>query len=149
MNSLGFRACLEKVATVLDIKLTKKKRRSLPANACEDVQSYSRAVLSRLRSDNQEELNISDVSRYDLQSADAEKIETQMELCYREHSGEFHLLELLTGLQFLLQTVIENLITLDRLLFLQEHTPVSESGVCQIFDPLISPRNKVIYVTRR
>ena len=86
--------------------------------------------------------------RYDIQS-DGEEIETEMVRCYREHSPEFPLFELLTGLQFLLQAVIENLITLDRVLFLQEDSHSAETGVSQIFDPLLSPRNKVIYVTRR
>ena len=47
MNNLGFRACLESAATLLNIKLTKKKRRSLPANVNENIKSYTQAVLGR------------------------------------------------------------------------------------------------------
>ena len=68
--------------------------------------------------------------------------------CYSEHSKDFPLLELLTGLQFMLQDVIEKLITVDRLLFLREHCHTKDSGICQIFEPRVSPRNKVIYVTK-
>ena len=68
--------------------------------------------------------------------------------CYRDHSGDFPLFELLTGLQFLLQAVIENLVSLDRLLYLQEVCACSDSGIYQIFQPTISPRNKVIHVTK-
>jgi len=132
MNNLGFRACLEKVVSNLNIKLTKKKRRSLPANVNENITSYTQAVLSR----------------YDLESVDKEKLQTEMLNCYREHSLDFPLFELLTGLQFLVQAVIENLLTLDRLFYLQELCGSSESGICQIFEPTISPRNKVIYVTK-
>ena len=49
MNNLAFRACLEKVVTNLNIKLTKRKRRSLPANVNENITSYTKAVLTRFR----------------------------------------------------------------------------------------------------
>ena len=37
MNNLGFRACLEKAATDLNIKLIKNKRRILAANVNESI----------------------------------------------------------------------------------------------------------------
>ena len=133
LNNLAFRACLEKVVRDHDIKLTKKKRRSLPANVNENIRSYTRAVRER----------------YDLDSVDEDKLESEMVLCYAEHAADFPVFELLTGLQFMVQAVLENLITLDRLLYLQEHCEEegTETGVSQIFSPLVSPRNKVLFVT--
>ena len=134
LNNLGFRACLEKVARNLNISLTKRKRRSLPANVNENITSYTRAVRER----------------YHLDSLDESKLESEMVLCYEEHAADFPVMELLTGLQFMVQAVIENLIMLDRLLYLQEHCgqDESEAGIAQIFSPLVSPRNKVLFVTK-
>ena len=126
---------MEKVVRDLNIKLTKKKRRSLPANVNnENIRSYTRAVRER----------------YDLGSVDEDKLESEMVLCYGEHAPDFPVLELLTGLQFMLQAVLENLITLDRLLYLQENRggEGNEAGIAQIFSPLVSPRNKVLFVTK-
>ena len=135
LNNLGFRACLEKVSRDLNISLTKRKRRSLPANVNENITSYTRAVRER----------------YHLDSVDEDKLESEMVLCYEEHAADFPVMELLTGLQFMVQAVIENLIMLDRLLYLQEHCgkeDESEAGIAEIFSPLVSPRNKVLFVTK-
>ena len=107
----------------------------MPANVSENIRSYTRAVRER----------------YHLESVDEDKLESEMVLCYAEHAADFPVIELLTGLQFLLQSVIENLITLDRLLYLQEHCgqeEESEAGIAEIFSPLVSPRNKVLFVTK-
>ena len=106
----------------------------MPANVSENIRSYTRAVRER----------------YHLESVDEDKLESEMVLCYAEHAADFPVIELLTGLQFLLQSVIENLITVDRLLYLQEQCGGEESkaGIAQIFCPLVSPRNKVLFVTK-
>ena len=49
----------------------------------------------------------------------------------------------MTGLQFLVQRVIEDLIIQDRIIFLREYG-VERSEAVAIFDDVISPRNKVI-----
>ena len=106
----------------------------MPANVNENIKAYTRAARER----------------YDLGSVDQDRLESEMVLCYAEHAPDLPVLELLTGLQFMLQAVIENLITLDRLLYLQEQCGEEggQARISQIFSPLVSPRNKVLFVTK-
>ena len=69
---------------------------------------------------------------------------------YKEHVEDFHIYELLTGMQFFLQAVIENFILLDRAQYLRETSdePVLVE-VLEIFDENLSPRNKVIKVVKK
>ena len=83
--------------------------------------------------------------RYNFSEADMNNFKSDLFNCYSESEKYFHIFELLTGLQFMLQSVIENLIIRDRLLYLQEAGNISECEIMQLFDPSISPRNKLIF----
>jgi len=132
MNNVGFRAVLEKVAKENDIQLKKKKRKGTFKSDCDNIDAFRTSL---------PELYHIDGSKIDIFSQ-------QIFHCFQENSGQFALFEILTGLQFLLQSVIENLIHLDRLLYLQSQSDLSESGIFEIFDDLLSPRNKVIYAKK-
>ena len=72
----------------------------------------------------------------------------QVSSCIELNQNDFHLFEILTGLQFILQSIIEHMIHFDRILYLQEKSVVKECDLYQIFDEVISPRNKVIYAVK-
>jgi hypothetical protein len=62
---------------------------------------------------------------------------------YAESEHLFGLIEVLTGLQFLLQSVIEMVVLEDRRVYLQQQEGISCS-VWEIFDEKLSPRNKML-----
>ena len=70
-------------------------------------------------------------------------VEAEVEQELRGLGGKLHSLELLTGLQFLMQRVIEELIATDRACYLYE-CGVPKVNLVRIFDGSISPRNIAI-----
>ena len=74
-------------------------------------------------------------------------VEEEVEQELRGLGGKLHLLELLTGLQFLMQRVIEELIATDRACYLYE-CGVPKVHLARIFDGSISPRNIVICASK-
>ena len=135
LNNLAFRAVLEKVCKDRNIKLVKKKRRGvLKSNHC-DIETFVASI-----SDG-----------YDINEEEYVDISESIMKIYKENSQNFTLFEILTGLQLMLQSVIENLILIDRFLFLLENSENSEPNnfkIVEIFDPSISPRNKVIFARK-
>ena len=100
LNNLAFRAVLEKVCADKNIKLVKKKRRGvLKSNHC-DIETFVKSI-----SDG-----------YDLSNAECENMSENVMQIYKENVKNFILFEILTGLQLMLQSVIENLIVIDRFL---------------------------------
>jgi len=132
MNNVGFRAVLEKVVKDNDIELKKKKRKGTFKSDCDNIDAFRMSL----------------PERYHLDESKIGSLSQQIFQCFQENSHHFTLFEILTGLQFLLQSVIENLIHLDRRLYLQNYSDLSECGIFEIFDDLLSPRNKVIYAKK-
>jgi len=132
MKNVCYRAVLEKVSNDNCLKLVKKKRKGILQSDTEDVEKYLESLSERFL----------------LPDSLIEKFKSDFKICYDENLKHFHLFEVLTGLQFMLQSVIENLIIFDRLLYLQEFCSLSECEIAEIFDPSISPRNKVIFARK-
>jgi len=132
MNNVGFRAVLEKVAKENDIELKKKKRKCGLQNNLENIDAFK------------DNLTV----RYKIDESKVENFSEQVLECFHVNSKHFDLFEIITGLQFLLQSVIENMIHWDRVLYLQELGEFRECGIFEIFDDLLSPRNKVIYAKK-
>ncbi len=85
---------------------------------------------------------------YDLSAVNWDYRE-ELRTLYAEMSSLFSLTESLTGLQFLLQGIIEGVILEDRRLFLQqEGEGIITSQVWEIFDEELSPRNKMLFAYR-
>ena len=81
---------------------------------------------------------------YDLGCVDWDYRE-ELRRLYAANAQLFDLTEVLTGLQFLLQAVIEGVLLEDRRVFLeQQHQEGIVCGVWQIFDEELSPRNKLL-----
>jgi len=72
-----------------------------------------------------------------------EEIEQEVEMRLAELGENLHLIEMLTGLQFLLQGVIEELVAMDRVCYLNE-CGIKNVKLVRIFDGGISPRNIAI-----
>ena len=132
MNSVAFRAVLEKVCCDNNVKLVKKKRRCVLKSNVSDIDTFVQSVSER----------------YDFGDCDIEKISLDIRSCHRENSRYFEMFENLTGLQFLLQSVIENFIIWDRFHYLREQSELAECEVLEIFDPAVSPRGKVIFARK-
>lgn len=132
MNNVGFRAVLEKVASDNGIELKKKRRKGVLQRDFDNIDAFK---------DNLAE-------RYNIDESKVENFSEQVLECFQENSKHFDLFEILTGLQFLLQSVIENMIHWDRVLYLKEISEFRECGIFEIFDDLVSPRNKVIYAKK-
>jgi len=131
-NNVGFRAVLEKVAKDNNIELKKKKRKGVLQSDFDNFEAFKDSL----------------TKRYSIDETKVDTFREQISKCYEENSKHFDLFELLTGLQFLLQSIIENLIHWDRILYLQELSDFSEPEIFEIFDDAISPRNKVIYAKK-
>lgn len=132
MNNVGVRAVLEKVAKDNNVELKKKKRKGILDSDFNNIDAIKDS-LSKL---------------YKIDETEFDDFSAEVFQCLQQHSKHFDLFEILTGLQFLLQSIIENLIHLDRLLYLQELSDFSECSIFEIFDDLLSPRNKVIYAKK-
>jgi len=133
MNNVGFRALLERVANENGVQLKKKKRKGILQSDFDNIHDFTNSLSER----------------YEIVGeTKCDNFSDHVLLCYQENSHYFHLFEILTGLQFVLQSIIENLIHLDRLLYLQSSSDLSECDIFEIFDDLLSPRNKVIYVIK-
>ena len=128
-DNVFFRAVLEKVCRDNKVKLRKKKRRGVLKDIIGDVDSFVVSV----------------TEKYDLRDCDIVTLSTDIRKCHEEYSKYCQLFENLTGLQFLLQSVIENLVIWDRFHFLREKSDLNVCEAYEIFDPDISPRNKVIF----
>ena len=72
-----------------------------------------------------------------------EEVEQEVEMILAELGEKLHLIEMLTGLQFLVQRVIEELVAMDRVSYLYE-AGMKEVKLVRIFDGSISPRNIAI-----
>ena len=72
-----------------------------------------------------------------------EDVEQEVEMRLAELGESLHLIEMLTGLQFLLQGVIEELVAMDRVSYLHE-CGIKKVNLVRIFDGSISPRNIAI-----
>ena len=131
-NNVAFRAVLEKVAGDNQVKLVKRKRRGVLQSGFSDIHTFVTSI----------------GDRYDLGGCDVEKFSRDLLTCHDENSKYFPLFELVTGLQFLLQSVIESLVISDRALYLRAQCELTECSVIEIFDPAISPRNKVIFASK-
>jgi len=131
-NNVGFRAVLEKVAIDNNFDLKKKKRKGVLQSDIDNIEDFKGSLLKRFVIDEDKAHIFSD----------------KISKCFEENHKHFDLLELLSGLQILIQSVIENLIHYDRLLYLTENSDFSEYEINEIFDEGISPRNKVIYVKK-
>jgi len=132
MNNVGFRAILEKVGNDNKIELKKRKRKGVLQRDFDSIDAFKNSLAERYEIDEDKVHNFSE----------------QIVECFQENSQHFDLFEILTGLQFLLQSIIENLIHLDRLLYLQENGNFSETGLFEIFDDLLSPRNIVLHAKK-
>jgi SAM-dependent methyltransferase len=130
-NNVGFRAILEKVGNDNKIELKKKKRKGVLQRDFDSIDAFINSLSER----------------YEIGDK-VHNFSEQIFECFQENSQHFDLFEILTGLQFLLQSVIENLVHLDRLLYLQEKGNFGETGLFEIFDDLLSPRNIVIHAKK-
>eukprot|EP00092_Neocalanus_flemingeri_P008373 GFUD01009029.1.p1 GENE.GFUD01009029.1~~GFUD01009029.1.p1 ORF type:complete len:448 (-),score=110.48 GFUD01009029.1:124-1467(-) len=131
-NNVGFRAVLEKVAKDNDIELKKKKRKGVLQSDFDNIDAFKDSL----------------PKRYNIDENKLDLFNEKISECYDENSEHFDLFEIITGLQFLLQSVIENLIHMDRILYLEQLRDFSECEIVEIFDDTISPRNKVIYAKK-
>ena len=132
MVNVFFRAVLEKVCCDNKVKLVKRKRRGISCNSFSDLDSFVDSVFEN----------------YDFRDRDIDKISSDIRNCHQENAKYSRLFENLTGLQFLLQSVIENLVILDRFHFLREKSDLSVCKAYEIFDPDISPRNKILFAKK-
>ena len=132
MVNVFFRAVLEKVCCDNEVKLVKKKRRGISWSSFSDLDSFVDSVFEN----------------YDFRDLDIDKISSDIRNCHQENAKYSRLFENLTGLQFLLQSVIENLVILDRFHFLREKSDLSVCKAYEIFDPDISPRNKILFAKK-
>jgi hypothetical protein len=81
---------------------------------------------------------------YDLRAVDWDYGE-ELRALYAGSAHMFGLTEILTGLQFLLQGVIEALLLEDRKVFLHQQAGL-DCQLWEIFDEELSPRNKLLLV---
>ena len=77
-----------------------------------------------------------------------EEVEQEVERRLAELGEDLHLIEMLTGLQFLMQRVIEELVAMDRVCYLYEWG-IKKVNLVRIFDGSISPRNIAICASKR
>ena len=76
-----------------------------------------------------------------------EVVEQEVESRLAELGENLHLIEMLTGLQFLMQRVIEELVAMDRVSYLYE-CGIKNVNLVRIFDGSISPRNIAICASK-
>lgn len=131
----GYRAILEEFCHENRVNLKKKKRRGVRKSQFNSIDDFVENVCHG----------------YDFNDCDMslERIkETLTSKCLEyEKSNVFDKLEILTGLQLNLQSILENLILLDRLLFLVENG-LDSTSYFELFDCVVSPRNKLLYSFR-
>ena len=77
----------------------------------------------------------------------SEEVEQEVEREVKELGEKLHLIEMMTGLQFLLQRVIEELVAMDRVCYLYERG-IKNATLVRIFDGSISPRNIAICASK-
>ena len=133
MNNVGFRAVLEKVCQDRNFLVKKKNRRGVLKNSFNNLSSFIQSLQER----------------YEFSESELTTISQDIRKFCEENTKIFHVLEMLTGLQFLLQSVIEKLIICDRFLFLQENCDLLTCEVVEIFDPKLSPRNKLLFAIKQ
>lgn len=160
MLEVGGRAVLELAATQAGLKLGRKKGNcAVPDTEIEEPQDETEYIHKGGESDEREvkqemespELSslLKDVrSKWGLSSNEVKRMTHLLRPAYTAWRQTFPVMELLTGLQFLLQGPIEELVAMDRAVYLEEQgitTPVELLG---IFNPAISPRNIAICATK-
>ena len=74
-------------------------------------------------------------------------LETTLDVLHEQYEKHFTLFECIVGLQNFVQEIIEGFVTLDRVVYLQEKG--FHPKIFKIFDEDISPRNTVIYCTKK
>ena len=139
-RSVGHRAVLEVAAAQQGIKLIKRRRRAGVAGRARKTGEEPLLEAEQLVETLQDRFQLPPGSEAGLEAA------VRKELAAR--AAQFPLLELLTGLQCLLQPVIERLITEDRLAVLRESPITAPPAVFQIFSDSISPRNKLLFAEK-
>ncbi|XP_063436455.1 probable methyltransferase-like protein 25 [Mytilus trossulus] len=77
---------------------------------------------------------------------EGEKMKGKLEKIYSQYEKYFMYIEPFTALQVLMQPVLETLIYLDRLMWLEEHT--HRTSVVSVFDDSISPRNLALIAVK-
>ena len=146
---LGYRAILEVLENALDssnvckkednigLKVSKLKRRGLTKMQMKTYNDFKTNVLKRFH------FELIGDSRQQVEAAVIEKkldaLNQQWEHCYI-------LFEYIVGLQLFLQYLLEGLVTLDRLLYLEENGLYPKAFT--IFDEKISPRCTVIHCNK-
>jgi hypothetical protein len=125
---LGFRAVLEDYCEVNGLALWKRKRRGVNKVSLLSEEDYADCV----------------IASYDLASQVADQLQLQSALVDRLKDSKTFLKTLLNlnVIQLSMQSMIEYLILLDRCLFLKQRG--CEVELVDMFDPVFSPRNKVI-----
>jgi hypothetical protein len=68
---------------------------------------------------------------------------------YERYSSLMHRVSMMASLQSILSPLIESLVLIDRLLYLQNQSCVTHVTMMPAFDPLLSPRNMVIVALKR
>ena len=131
----GYRAILEEFCQENHIKLKKKKRRGVRKSQFSSIDDFVESVCQGY-----------DFEDCDIDLESIKKTLTKKCLKYEE-LNVFDKLEILTGLQLNLQSILEDLILLDRLLFFVENGFDSTSYI-ELFDSVISPRNKLLFSFR-
>eukprot|EP00088_Acartia_fossae_P056460 TRINITY_DN6575_c0_g1_i1.p1 TRINITY_DN6575_c0_g1~~TRINITY_DN6575_c0_g1_i1.p1 ORF type:complete len:425 (-),score=53.40 TRINITY_DN6575_c0_g1_i1:118-1392(-) len=127
-NNVVFRAVLEIFCQQRTLELKKKRRKATKKSEVKDFDSYLQNVQ-----------NIYDLS---FNQKDISEIKELYDTKYELHN----LVENISGLQFLIQQVIESLILADRKSYLEQFGAKTE--LYHVFDDVISPRNTVIYAVK-
>jgi len=131
-NHMAVRAVIEKVSKDNSLEIRKKKSKHLVKVDIGSLPSCEKDI----------------AACFNINESFSAQIMKQVSSCIELNQNNFHLFEILTGLQFILQSIIEHMIHFDRILYLQEKSVVKECDLYQIFDEVISPRNKVIYAVK-
>ena len=148
---VSLRAVLQLWSDKHSLQLSRRKRRPVRRRRQENIADVE------AENDDNKERNVGDretvesficrlAESYDLSGVDWD-YGAELRVLYAENKKLFGLTEVLTGLQFLLQEVIENVLLVDRMMFLEEEGGMV-SQVWEIFDAALSPRNKMLVAYR-
>lgn len=130
VRQVGYRAILQKFCFDRNLKIKKLKRKLASKSEFESFQSYTSFISERIvfEDTNQSPVRIESLSQ-------------ELASYYLEYSGHFDLIEPLTYLQLLLQPLLERLVLLDRVCYLNEKKqPGTINKLVKVFDSSISPR---------
>lgn len=153
MRNVAYRGILEAACVEKGFTLQKLRRRCVRKSSFKDFSEYKKDIFEnyefhRISSDGETSTTTSS-SPNDEQTTEPanDHFSTALDSCYENYKHYFPLIEPLTGLQLVLQPVIEMMVQVDRLAYLKE-CGFSKVWLEKLFDPEVSPRNIALLAVR-